>query len=108
VSGYAPNAVETIFDLTEILFNLPARSTDGEVAHALDRPTNRVAEHSAAAETTLARATTIPGSIVRREANVLSTIEGFQVAFWAAIIGLVLISLMRAAPAGRLMPAEEK
>jgi DHA2 family multidrug resistance protein len=43
-------------------------------------------------------------SIVRREANVLSTIDGFQVTFWAAIAGLLLIGLTRAAPTGRLRP----
>ena len=44
-------------------------------------------------------------SLVRREANVLSIIDGFRVAFWAAIVGLLLIILMRAAPAGPLTPA---
>jgi MFS transporter, DHA2 family, multidrug resistance protein len=90
------------------LIGLHVSAGDGEVAYALGRLTGRVAEHSAAAETTLARATTILGSLVRREANVLSIIDGFQVAFWAAIVGLLLISLMRAAPAGPLTPAGAK
>lgn len=90
------------------LIGLHVSAGDGEVAHTLGRLTSRVAEHSSAAETTLARATTIMGSLVRREANVLSIIDGFQVAFWAAIVGLLIISLMRAAPAGPLTPAEAK
>lgn len=81
---------------------------DSDVAQALGRLTGRFAEHSAAAETTVARATTMLASLVRREANVLSIIDGFQVAFWAAIVGLLLISLMRAAPAGPLTPARAK
>ena len=44
-----------------------------------------------------------PGAaLVRREANVLSIIDGFQVCFWAALVGLLLISLMRVAPPGPL------
>ena len=74
----------------------------------LGRLTGRFAEHSAAAETAVARATTMMASLVRRESNVLSIIDGFQVAFWAAIVGLLLISLMRAAPAGPLTPARAK
>jgi DHA2 family multidrug resistance protein len=71
------------------------------MSRRLFRLTSRFAQHSADAETALARATTVMASFVRREANVLSIIDGFQVAFWAAIAGLVLISLMLAAPAGR-------
>jgi DHA2 family multidrug resistance protein len=78
------------------------------VEQALGRLTGRFAQHSADAETALARATTIMASLVRREANVLCVIDGFQVAFWAAIVGLLLISLMRAAPAGPLTPARAK
>jgi len=78
------------------------------VAQALGRLTGWFAQHSADAETAVARATTVLASFVRREANVLSIIDSFQVAFWAAIVGLVLISLMRAAPAGPLTPALAK
>ncbi|UWU94190.1 MFS transporter [Bradyrhizobium sp. CB1015] len=90
------------------LIGLHVAAGDSEVAQALGRMTGRVAQHSAAAETTLARATTMLGSLVRREANVLSIIDGFQVAFWAAILGLLLIGLMRAAPPGPLTPAGAK
>jgi DHA2 family multidrug resistance protein len=47
-------------------------------------------------------------SIVRREANVLSIIDGFQVTFWAAIAGLLLISLTHAAPNGPLTPEKAR
>jgi MFS transporter, DHA2 family, multidrug resistance protein len=90
------------------LIGLHVSAGDSDVAQALGRLTGRFAEHSAAAETTLARATTMLASLVRREANVLSIIDGFQVAFWAAIVGLLLIGLMRAAPAGPLTPARAK
>jgi DHA2 family multidrug resistance protein len=90
------------------LIGLYVSAGDNDVAQALGRLTGRFAQHSADAETALARATTILASLVRREANVLSIIDGFQVAFWAAIVGLLLISLMRAAPAGPLTPARAK
>jgi DHA2 family multidrug resistance protein len=90
------------------LIGLHVSLGDSEVVQALARLTGRVAEHSAAAETGLARATATLASLVRREANVLSIIDGFQVAFWAAIVGLLLISLMRAAPVGPLTPAKAK
>jgi len=90
------------------LIGLYVSAGDNDVAQALGRLTGRVAQHGADAETALARATTMLASLVRREANVLSIIDGFQVAFWAAIVGLLLLSLMRAAPAGPLTPARAK
>ncbi|MDB5367775.1 MAG: transport protein permease, partial [Rhodospirillales bacterium] len=41
---------------------------------------------------------------VQREANVLAYIDAFQVAFWAAIVGLLLVSLLGPAPPGPLSP----
>jgi DHA2 family multidrug resistance protein len=90
------------------LTGLHVSAGDSDVVRALGHMTRQVAQHSAAAETTLARAMTIMASLVRREANVLSIIDGFQVAFWAAIVGLLLVSVMRAAPAGPLTPAKAK
>ena len=90
------------------LIGLYVSAGDSDVAQALGRLTGRVAQHSADAEAAVSRATTILASLVRREANVLSIIDGFQVAFWAAIVGLLLISLMRAPPAGPLTPAGAK
>jgi DHA2 family multidrug resistance protein len=90
------------------LIGLYVSAGDSDVAQALGRLTGRLAQHSADAETALGRATTILASLVRREANVQSIIDGFQVAFWAAIVGLLLISLMRAAPAGPLTPADAR
>jgi MFS transporter, DHA2 family, multidrug resistance protein len=78
------------------------------VAQALGPLTGRVAQHGANGEIALARGTPILASLVRREANVQSIIDGFQVTFWAAIVGLLLISLMRATPAGPLTPARAK
>jgi MFS transporter, DHA2 family, multidrug resistance protein len=90
------------------LIGLHVSAGDSDVAQALGRVTSRLIQHSADAETALARATTIMVSFVRREANVLSIIDGFEVAFWAAIVGLVLVSLMCAAPPGPLTPARVK
>jgi DHA2 family multidrug resistance protein len=90
------------------LIGLYVSAGDNDVAQALGRLTGRFVQHSADAETAMARATIVMASLVRREANVLSIIDGFQIAFWAAVAGLVLISLMVAAPAGPLTPVRTK
>ena len=90
------------------LVGLYVSAGDGDAARALDGLTGRFVQHGTDAETALARATTMLASLVRREANVLSIIDGFQVAFWAAIAGLLLISLMAAAPPGPLTPAQRQ
>jgi DHA2 family multidrug resistance protein len=108
----ASSAMTTLLRMREQvhsnLIGLHVSAGGSDVAQALGHLTGRFAEHGAAAETALARATTILASLVRREANVLSIIDGFQVTFWAAIVGLLLISLMRAAPPGPLTPARAK
>ncbi|MEA2731994.1 MAG: transporter, family, multidrug resistance protein, partial [Acetobacteraceae bacterium] len=86
------------------LIGLHVSVGDSEVVQVLARLTGRFAEHSATVETAVARATETLAALVRREANVLSIIDGFQVCFWAALVGLLLISLMRAAPPGPLTP----
>ena len=88
------------------LVGLHLSAGDTEMAQTLGRLIDRFAEHGAAAKSALARATGAVASIVRREANALSIIDGFQVTFWAAIAGLLLISLTRAAPKGPLTPAK--
>ena len=84
------------------LIGLHVSLGDSEVAQTLSSLIGGFAQQSAADEPALARATTVLASLVRREANVLSIIDGFEVAFWAAVVGLLLITLMRAAPAGPL------
>jgi DHA2 family multidrug resistance protein len=86
------------------LIGLHVSVGDSEVVQVLARLTGRFAEHSAAVDTAVARATGTLAALVRREANVLSIIDGFQVCFWAALVGLLLISLMRVAPPGPLTP----
>ena len=75
---------------------------DNEVVKTLTHLARRFADHGASHEEALARATVTLASLVRREANVLSTIDGFAVPFWAAVAGILMISLMHAAPAGPL------
>jgi len=86
------------------LVGLHISAGDSEVRQTLARLLGRFIEHGASHEAALARATNTLASFVRREANVLSVIDGFTIAFWAAIAGLLLISLMRPAPAGPLVP----
>jgi len=52
----------------------------------------------------LARATSTLMSLVRYQADVMSFIGGFEVAFWAAIAGMLPVSVMHAAPPGSLTP----
>jgi MFS transporter, DHA2 family, multidrug resistance protein len=86
------------------LIGLHVSVADSEVVQVLACLTGRFAEPSAAVDTPVARATGTLAALVRREANVLSIIDGFQVCFWAALVGLLLISLMRVAPPGPLTP----
>jgi len=81
---------------------------DSETAQTLGHLIDHFVGYSADTATTVARATAIMGSVVRREANVLSFMDGFELAFWAAIFGLLLISLTRAAPPRPLAPASSK
>jgi DHA2 family multidrug resistance protein len=90
------------------LVGLHVSAGDAEMAQTLGRLIGRLAEHGTAAESALARATGAVASIVRREANVLSLIDGFQVTFWAAIAGLLLISLTHAPPNGPLTPEKAR
>jgi DHA2 family multidrug resistance protein len=87
------------------LVGLHVSAGDNDVAQTLTHLVGRFVGDGAAAETTLARAMSTLASFVKREADVLSIIDGFEVTFWAAIAGLLLISLMRVAPQGPLSPA---
>lgn len=86
------------------LVGLHVSAGDSEVASTLGHLQGQFTGHSAAAETAVARATSTLASLVRRQADVLSYIDGFEVSFWAAIAGMLVVSLMRAAPPGPLTP----
>jgi DHA2 family multidrug resistance protein len=90
------------------LIGLHVSAGDSEVAQTLNHLKERFMEHSASAETAVARATGSLMSLVRRQADVLSFIDAFEVTFWAAIAGMLLVGLMRAAPPGPLTPAKSK
>jgi MFS transporter, DHA2 family, multidrug resistance protein len=60
------------------LVGLHVSAGDSEVVQDLARLTGRFAEHSAAAETALARATATLASLVRREANVSPSSTAFM------------------------------
>lgn len=51
-----------------------------------------------------ARSAASLASLVSQQANVLAYIDGFQVTFWVALIGLVLVALLGPAPPGILVP----
>jgi DHA2 family multidrug resistance protein len=87
------------------LIGLHVSAGDSEVVQFLGHLKQRFIEHSAGAETAAARATSTLASLVRRQADVLSFIDSFEVTFWAAIAGMLLVGLMRAAPPGPLTAA---
>jgi len=81
------------------LVGLHVSAGESEVTQRLARLTGEFLDYGAAAAS--ARAV---GTLARRQSDVLSFIDGFTVAFWGAIAGLLLVSLMRAAPPGPLTP----
>ena len=86
------------------LVGLNVSAGDSDVAQRLAQLTRHFLDYGAAAQTASARAMATLARLVRRQADVLSIIDGFTVAFWGAIAGLLLVSLMRAAPPGPLTP----
>ncbi len=46
--------------------------------------------------------------VVQREANVLAFIDAFWLTFWAAVLGLLVVMLMTAAPPGPLTPKRKE
>ncbi len=87
------------------LIGLHVSQGDSEVVQTLSRLTGKFLQHDAGGEIAAARALETLGQIVRRQANVLAYIDGFQLAFWVAIAALVVVGFMRAAPRGPLTPA---
>lgn len=83
-------------------------AADSDVAQRLAQLTDRFLDYGAAVQTASARGVVTLASLVRRESNVLSIIDGFTVSFWSAVIGLLLVGLMRAAPPGPLTPRRTK
>jgi DHA2 family multidrug resistance protein len=55
-----------------------------------------------------ARALASLASLVQREANVLSYIDGFWLTFWAAILGIIFVIPMKRAPQGPFTPVPFK
>ncbi|GAB4070820.1 MFS transporter [Ancylobacter sonchi] len=50
------------------------------------------------------RALSSLASLVKQQANVLAYIDGFQLCYWLALAGLLLVALMKAPPPGPLVP----
>jgi DHA2 family multidrug resistance protein len=73
-----------------------------DVTHVLQQLEQGFASHGASIAPE--RALGLLVALVRREANVLSYIDGFWLCFWLAILGLVIVSLMTRAPPGPVTP----
>ncbi|GIL39976.1 MFS transporter [Roseiterribacter gracilis] len=76
---------------------------DSDTVQALHQLTGGFARGSSA-EVATARGVATLASRVTREANVLAYIDAFEVAFAAAVVGLLLVAMLRPAPIGPLSP----
>ncbi len=77
-------------------------SGDQDVAGRLAALTGNFVSHGMGTATM--RGISSLAAAVQREANVLAYIDGFWLTFWAAIAGLVVVSLLKAPPPGPLVP----
>jgi len=75
---------------------------NADVTHALSLITAPFLSHGSDIAT--ARALSTLAALVRREANVLAYIDGFWLTFWAALLGLMMVALMKSAPEGPFTP----
>jgi DHA2 family multidrug resistance protein len=75
---------------------------DADVTQVLTRLTGAFASHDAAKAPAQALGTL--ATLVQREANTLAYIDGFWLTVWFAIIGLVLVVLLRDSPRGPFTP----
>lgn len=83
--------------------HLPAGGTD--VTRALHAFTAPFLGDGSSATASAARGTLGLSAMVAREANTLAYIDGFQLTFWAAVAGILLVALMGRSPQGPLTPA---
>lgn len=81
--------------------HLPAGGDTGRALGALAGP---LAGDGASPDRLAARATLDLAGVVSRQANVLALIDAFQITFWAALVGLLLVAALRAPPPGPLVP----
>jgi DHA2 family multidrug resistance protein len=77
---------------------------DGEVVQALSRLSSAFARHGSGSGVASGQATSTLTSMVQREANVLSYIDGFWLTFWFASAALVIVAFLHQAPPGPLSP----
>ncbi|MBS9477008.1 MFS transporter [Ancylobacter radicis] len=88
--------------LHSYLLGLHVSSTD--VSAALQGFAAPFAGAGGSAQLAAERGLSSLAALVAREANVLAYIDGFQVSYWAALAGLVVIAFMGAPPKGPLTP----
>lgn len=76
----------------------------GDVTEALKGFTAPFVSAGSSGTASAARGALSLSAVVAREANTLAYIDGFQLTFWAAVAGLVVIALLGPAPMGPLSP----
>ena len=90
--------------LHSYLLGLHLSSSSQKVTGALHGFTAPFTDAGASAQEAGARGVASLAGLVAREANVLSYIDGFQLCYWGALAGIVVVALLGQAPRGPLSP----
>lgn len=90
--------------LHSYLLGLHVSASSGTVDGAVQGLAGSFAGAGGSSELATARGIGMLAQLVAREANVLAYIDAFQVSYWAALAGLVVVACMGAAPKGPLTP----
>ncbi|MCB4770691.1 MFS transporter [Ancylobacter sp. Lp-2] len=90
--------------LHSYLLGLHVPSASQKVTDALQGFTAPFTDAGASAQEASARGVASLAALVAREANVLSYIDGFQLCYWGALAGLIVVALLGQAPRGPLSP----
>ncbi|MFT0862623.1 MFS transporter [Ancylobacter sp. G4_0304] len=90
--------------LHSYLLGLHIPASAAETAHAIAGFAAPFAGAGGSAHLAQARGVAALAATVSREANVLAYIDAFQISYWGALAGLLMVALLGAAPRGPLSP----
>ncbi|GGF51578.1 MFS transporter [Azorhizobium oxalatiphilum] len=90
--------------LHSYLLGLHVSAHSGTVMQALSGFAAHYAGHSDSTGLATARGMAGLAATVAREANVLAYVDGFQISFWAAIAGMLVVAFLGKAPQGPISP----
>lgn len=90
--------------LHSYLLGLHVPASSQAVSHAINGLAAPFAGAGSSAQLASERGLVGLANLVSREANVLAYIDAFQISYWGALLGLVVVALLGTAPAGPLSP----